>query len=174
LNAAGLVILEEEEDFLNFADYFANALKHKETSYTITNHADSAVTLDLNLYYDMGSYYPVGSIKMRLVQDNLDSSVLKMMEGLNNLYQEEKITSEEYRISNSVIQSPKAHSSDLGKRSSPEGYSLGPNNEGIKSEDVKIDIGNNTDDIQTNTTLRTDSSNKKMFNKRSKKVVGLF
>lgn len=64
MNAAGLVILEEEEDFLNFADYFANALKHKETSYTITNHADSAVTLDLNLYYDMGSYYPVGSIKV--------------------------------------------------------------------------------------------------------------
>jgi hypothetical protein len=53
--------------------------------------------------------------------------------------------------------------------------SLGPKNEGIKSEDVKIDIGNNTDDTQINATLRTDSSNKKsMFNKRSKKVRGLF
>jgi hypothetical protein len=64
LIAAGLVILEKEEDFLNFADYFANALKHEETSYTITKHTDSAVTLDLNLHYDMGSYYSVGNIKV--------------------------------------------------------------------------------------------------------------
>jgi hypothetical protein len=71
--------VEKEEDFLNFADYFANAIKNKETSYTITKHIDSAVTLNLNLHYDMVSYNPVGNIKVNFMlfsYDIFSSSIL--------------------------------------------------------------------------------------------------
>lgn len=55
---------EKRKHFLNFADYFANALRHKEISYTMPKNDDLTVTLYLNLYYDMGSYNSIGNMKV--------------------------------------------------------------------------------------------------------------